>query len=153
MSAVATIDTETLGKILAFEDYLAGQDSQVELPVKHHFAPGVYVRECFIPAGVAFTGRVHKRAHLAMITMGEVVFASTTDETMHAMAPYTFYTEPGTKRAGVAITDTVFATVHGIPDELAGDIEAVERYLVADTVEEAIQALRRQEETPCLTQL
>jgi hypothetical protein len=135
MSETPAIYQGNLDKILAFEQ-LVGAAEQTELPVKHYFAPGVYVRECFIRAGVCFTGRVHKHPHIAMITMGEVAFASTTDEPMRVQAPYTFHTPAGTKRAGIAITDTVFATVHGIPPELGGDVEAVEALLVTDTFED-----------------
>jgi mannose-6-phosphate isomerase-like protein (cupin superfamily) len=43
---------------------------QVEMPVRHHFAPGVYLREIFMPADTFVIGHLHKTEHLNTIRQG-----------------------------------------------------------------------------------
>jgi hypothetical protein len=86
------------------------QYPQVECPVRHHFAPGVYAREMTIPAGVIATGAVHKTEHLSIV-VGHCLL--TTDEGVKEFAGYhTFVSKPGAKRALTAISETVMTTIH-----------------------------------------
>lgn len=97
-------------KVQRLEDSLIHYP-QVECPVRHHFAPGVYAREMTIPAGVIATGAVHKTEHLSIISIGHCVL--TTDEGPKEIhGPCTFVSKPGAKRAIVAITETVMTTIH-----------------------------------------
>lgn len=97
-------------RVQRLEDILV-QYPQVECPVKHHFAPGVYAREMTIPAGVYATGAVHKTEHLSIISSGHCLL--TTDEGPKEIhGPCTFVSRPGAKRALVAITETVMTTIH-----------------------------------------
>jgi hypothetical protein len=87
------------------------QMPQTECPVRHHFAPGVYVREMTIPAGTAATGAVHKTEHLTMLVKGHCAF--TTEEGGRELhAPWIGKSMPGAKRLIVAITDCVLVTIH-----------------------------------------
>lgn len=97
------------------------QMPQVECPVRWHFAPGIAAREMFIPAGTILTGAVHKTEHLNIISAGRILV--TTDEgPREIVAPHTMTSLPGTKRAGVAMEDTVWTTIHATderdPDKL-----------------------------------
>lgn len=84
---------------------------QVDCPVTHHFAPGVYAREMLIPKGVTLTGAIHKTEHLSIVSKGRILV--TTDEGVKEIsAPYTFISKPGAKRAGYAIEETVWTTIH-----------------------------------------
>jgi hypothetical protein len=84
---------------------------QVHCPVRHHFAPGIYAREMTIPAGVVATGAVHKTEHLTIISKGRLHI--TTDEGMcEFVAPATFVSKAGTKRAAYAVEETVLTTIH-----------------------------------------
>lgn len=84
---------------------------QVDCPVRHIFAPGVYAREMTIPAGVIATGAVHKTEHLSILSAGHCML--TTDEGAQELhAPYTGVSKPGIKRAIVAITECVLTTIH-----------------------------------------
>lgn len=86
------------------------------LPLRHHFAPGVYMRELTIPAGVMLTGKTHKTAHMNIISAGDITVW--TEEGMKRIrAPYTFMSLPGTKRVGYAHADTVWTTVHVNADD------------------------------------
>lgn len=84
---------------------------QVECPVRHYFAPGVYAREMTIPAGVIATGAVHKTEHLSIISIGHCVL-TTDDGVKEIHGPCTFVSKPGAKRALVAVTQTVITTIH-----------------------------------------
>lgn len=83
---------------------------QVECPLKHHFAPGVYMREMTVPAGVIATGAVHKTEHLTTV-VGHCLL--TTDDGAEEFRGYrTFLSKPGAKRAIHAIETTTVTTIH-----------------------------------------
>lgn len=83
---------------------------QVECPTRHHFAPGVYIREMTVPAGVTATGAVHKTEHLTILC-GHCHL--TTDEGVKEFVGFhTIHSKPGAKRAIHAITETKVSTVH-----------------------------------------
>lgn len=89
---------------------------QLDIPVEHHFAPGNYARECFLPAGSVVIGKVHRHAHVNIISKGKVTVA--TSEGLHEYeAPLTFISEPGAKRALIVHEDTVWTTVHPNPSD------------------------------------
>lgn len=87
------------------------QAPQAECPVRHYFAPGVYLREMTIPAGTIATGAVHKTEHLSILSAGHC-FLTTDDGVAELKAPHTGLSKAGAKRAIYAITDCVLTTVH-----------------------------------------
>lgn len=84
---------------------------QVECPVFHHFAPGLYARKMFIPKGTVLTGAVHKSEHLCIVS-GDIEV--TTDDGVKRItdAHAILTSKPGAKRAGYAHEDTWWTTVH-----------------------------------------
>jgi len=83
---------------------------QVECPLRHRFAPGVYMREMLVPAGTVATGAVHKTEHLTVV-VGHCHL--TTDEGMQEFIGYaSFASKPGAKRAIYAVQDTIVTTIH-----------------------------------------
>ena len=95
--------------------------------VSHFFAPGVYVRQIKIPAGMVVVGKIHKTKHVSIISCGIVtVVTENGQETIHA--PHTFINEPGEKRALYTHTDTVWTTIH--PTEET-DLEKIEDLVIA----------------------
>lgn len=87
------------------------QAPQVDCPVRHHFAPGIYAREMTIPAGVVLTGAVHKTEHLNIVVRGHIL-ATTDDGARELRGGDVFTSKPGTKRAGYAVEETVWITIH-----------------------------------------
>ncbi len=84
---------------------------QVELPTEHYFADGMYARRMFAPAGTVIVGKTHKREHFFIVASGEIsVTTDTGVKTLHAGD--VLRAMPGTKRAGVAITDVVVINIH-----------------------------------------
>lgn len=102
---------------------------QVEIPLKHLFTPGLYVREIFIPKGTVLTSKLHKTEHPFMVSMGCIsVFTEAEGEVM-IKAPYTGVTKPGTRRIIYAHEDTFFTTFHPNPDNCE-DLEELESRII-----------------------
>lgn len=96
-------------RVERLEDVLS-KYPQAECPTRHHFAPGVYMREMTIPKDVTATGAVHKTEHLTVV-VGHCVL--TTDEgPREFMGYHVIHSKPGAKRAIYAIEETIVTTVH-----------------------------------------
>lgn len=122
-------------KILALEAAMfAMPDQQVELKTTHHFAPGVYMRELFIPKGTTLTGKIHKTEHLNILSQGDLS-VWTEDGIKRLQASTVITSKPGTKRVGYAHEDSVWITVHPNLDE-ARDVDLIEERLIAKTFAE-----------------
>lgn len=123
-------------KILSVEERLrnavAAGAEEANCPLKHHFAPGAYGREIFIPAGSLVVGKIHKHAHLNMLMKGRVSVA-TEEGVKHLEAPLTMVSPPGTKRVVYAHEDTVWVTVH-LTNET--DLEKIEDHVIAKSYDE-----------------
>lgn len=94
---------------------------------KHHFAPGAYVREFFLPKGMYFTSKIHNSTHIFIVASGKTLIVSEGGK-KEVEGPAVFVTTPGTKRAVYGIEDTTFFTFH--PTEET-DLERLEDLLIA----------------------
>lgn len=101
---------EMRAKVQRLEEVL-NRAPQVECPVRHIFAPGIYSRVMTIPKGVVLTGAVHKTEHLNVVAKGRIAVL-TDDGPKILHAGDAFVSKPGAKRAGHAIEETVWVTVH-----------------------------------------
>ena len=97
-------------------------DLDKDTPVRHLFAPGCYAREMTIPEGTLIIGKIHRHAHLNIISAGRVR-VSTDEGLQEFAAPYTFVSTPGTKRAVLALENTVWTTIHPTDETDLGRIE------------------------------
>jgi hypothetical protein len=118
-------------RVLDIEAFMLQQE-QVDIPLRHTFAQGVYAREMTAPAGVVLTGRIHKTEHLNIISKGEVSVL-TENGIERFKAPYTFVSKPGTKRILYAHEELVWTTIH-VTNET--DLAKLEAELVASSFEE-----------------
>lgn len=126
MNQVSTRD-----KVAAFEQMMLEQP-QVEIPVKHYFAEGVYGREIFIPKGTILTGKIHKYSQLNILALG-VMEVLVDDKVRLVEAPFTVISPPGTKRIARAIEDCVWITIHGTNET---DLEKIEDHFIAKDEQE-----------------
>lgn len=124
--------------ILQFESDLLNSEQAVRpesCPVKHHFAPGAYAREMTLPAGLGVTGKIHKHAHVNVISKGRVRVFTEQEGLLELAAPCTFVSSPGTKRAVLVLEETVWTTVH-VTDKT--DLAEIEREVIASDFMEDI---------------
>lgn len=103
----------SLSSILALEA-LVGSVPQVETPVRHHFAEGLYVREMLIPAGTVIVGKVHRQSHLNIMTRGRMIVWTQEGrrELVVSTEPFVIESKAGTKKVGYALEDTVWLNIH-----------------------------------------
>ena len=88
---------------------------QVDCPVRHYFAPGLFAREITIPAGTCLVGAVHKTENLAVLSAGRLRLV-TDNGTVEISAPYTLTVKPGQKNAAVAMDTAVWTNFFPNPD-------------------------------------
>ena len=97
---------------------------QVETEAKHYFAPGVYGRELFMPAGVLIIGKIHRVSHLVVMAYGDVS-VYTEGHPVRRMRGYNaFVSDAGAKRVIYPHADTLWITAHGTAKTDLDDIEA-----------------------------
>ena len=117
--------------ILRLQDAIISEGRDVgpaSCPVKHHFAPGAYGREMTLPAGLVVVGKIHKHAHINVISKGRVQVFTEQDGVLELAAPCTFVSSPGTKRVVHVLEETVWTTVH-VTDKT--DLAEIEREVIA----------------------
>jgi hypothetical protein len=85
---------------------------QVECPVQHHFAPGVYLREIFMPAGTVVIGKIHKTEHFNIIERGLCSIVHDDGRHEYLCAPMTFVSKAGVQKVLYIHEDTVWKTIH-----------------------------------------
>jgi len=126
---------EMRGKIIALEAAMKKMTgNQIDLPVKHHFAPGIYARELFIPKGVTLTGLIHKTEHICVLSKGDV--SVMTDEGIKRITASTVVqSSPGTKRVMFAHEDSVWINFHHNPTN-EQDEQKIEEIFTVKTFEE-----------------
>ena len=107
------------------------KEEQVECPVTHHFAPDIYVREIFMPAGTVVIGHKHRTEHFNTILKGKcrVIIG----EDIHELtAPCVFVSAAGAQKIVNVLEDTVWQTTHANPDNET-DVDTLEnRYVIKD---------------------
>lgn len=134
---MTNVDAAPRDKILALQEAIdASRVSCLhELVPKHHFAPGAYARELFVPAGRIVVGKIHRHAHVNVLSQGKcMVF--TEDGLVELEAPHTFISTPGTKRVVFTLTDIVWTTVH-VTNET--DLAKLEAELIAPSYDDLDQ--------------
>lgn len=99
---------------------------QAECTLKHHFLPGVYLREITMPAGAFIVGKIHKTRHFNIIQRGRVKLYGAGHEPL-VLGPCTFVSEPGVQKVLYIEEETVWTTVH-LTNET--NLEALEAELI-----------------------
>lgn len=133
------IALQVRSKIFALQDALQGAVDSGQLEafdfdanLQHVFAPGAYGRTLSFPKGTVIVGKIHKHAHLNILSKGSVLVVTEQGGTEHLTGPLTMVSPAGTKRALVALEDTVWTTVH-LTNET--DLDKIEDHVIAPTYE------------------
>jgi quercetin dioxygenase-like cupin family protein len=132
--------------IMALEDamkQLEGYDPEGKetCRITHHFAPGVYARAMFMPAGALVTGKIHLTEHLSIMARGKMSVYNG-GESVDFVAGDIILSKPGSKRAGYAHEDSVWITIHATD---MTDPEKIEDEIIVETFEEFDMMLEHEE--------
>jgi hypothetical protein len=134
------VDFTVLGKIERWEAEHRSLP-QVEIPVEHYLAKGVYARQIFIPKGTIVTGKVHKYSAVEICLSGRISVLLADGGMKHIQAPFTFVSQPGSKKMAYTHEDTLWTTIHGI-DNLSVSIEKLPDELTVGSYEEYLTFCR-----------
>ena len=93
---------------------------------KHFFAPGMYLRELTVPAGMLIVGKIHKHEHFLLVLKGRAAVISEFGR-MTVEAGHISNSPAGVKRIVLALEDTQFVTVHANKSD-SQDLEIIEAH-------------------------
>ena len=111
----------------------------IDVPVQHHFAPGVYMRQMDAAAGTLVVSKMHRTEHFIFFLKGSC--SVLTDDGVELIkAPCVLRTMPGTKRIGYFHEDSSWITVH--PTEET-DLEKIEQQVIVpdDEIDQFLASL------------
>jgi hypothetical protein len=118
-------------KILELEAQMRNMP-QIDCPLQHHYAPGLYAREILLPKGSLVVGKIHKHAHINTISRGHVTVYTEFGES-DLIGPTTFTSKVGTKRVVLAHEDTIWTTYH-VTEET--DLDKIEEHVIAKSYDD-----------------
>lgn len=152
MEIIAADNTELLAHILgdiqqrAYIDTVRDVQKQlsespdvIDVPVQHHFAPGVYMRQMDAAAGTLVVSKMHRTEHMNILLKGSLTVA--TENGIELLkAPCVLKSMPGTKRIGYFHEDSSWITVH--PTEET-DLENIEQQVIVpdDEIDQFLASL------------
>ncbi len=99
---------------------------QAEHCVEHIFAPGVYVRQIFMPAGAFLIGHTHKTEHLNVVLKGKARVL-VDGKVVEISAPFTFKSGAGAQKVLYILEDMIWQTIHATDET---DVQKLEAMLV-----------------------
>jgi len=113
----------------------------IDIPVKHLFCHGMYVREVTCPTGSLVTTKIHKTEHPFTVSKGRIRVMLEDGTWSEVSAPYTGITKKGTRRVCYILEECVWTTYHPYrgmkyeynflpPDQLEAIIDRIERRVV-----------------------
>lgn len=152
MEIIAADNTELLAHILGdiqqrayidtvrdVQQQLSESPDQIDVPVQHHFAPGVYMRQMDAKAGTIVVSKMHRTEHFIMFLTGSCS-VMTENGIEHIKAPCVLRTMPGTQRVGYFHEDTSCITIH--PTQ-STNLEEIEQQVIvpAEETEQFLAAL------------
>lgn len=113
------------GAILEFESACKAAEAVAKVTIEPtiYSACGVYAREIFIPKGTALVGEIHLTDQINVVSKGKIRVA-TEEGVKTVVAPCTFISKAGTKRAGFALEDTIWTAFLGTEKTEDADIYA-----------------------------
>lgn len=107
---------------------------QVDCPVRHHFAPGIYAREINIPKGTVLIGAVHRTDNLVIVSKGRLQIV-TDGGTQEVQAGGTVMVRAGMKNAAVALEDCRWTNILHNPENVTDTARLVEMFAFATEAE------------------
>jgi len=129
--------------LMEFERACKEQEPEhgVHIEPKHIHCEGVYAREIIIPAGTSLVGEIHLHDQINIISQG-IIKVATEEGLREIKAPCTFISPAGTKRAGFAVTDTVWTVFHATTST---DQQEIKKEFIAPNYESLDNHLEKQQ--------
>lgn len=112
---------------IAYIGHRLAEFPQTDLPLKHHFAPGLYIREIFMPASTVVIGMIHKTEHPNILVQGACYIVHEDGRREELRAPMTFISKAGVQKVLYIIEDMIWMTCHVTTET---DIEKLEGMLI-----------------------
>ena len=123
MNLMTINEVPTREKIQRLQETMLPMQTDQPEP-QHFFAPGMYMRELVVPAGMLMVGKIHKHAHFLMVLKGKAEVISEFGR-MIVEAGHLSVSPSGVKRVVLALEDTQFVTVHVNKND-SQDLEIIE---------------------------
>jgi len=121
----------------AMEDRFAdGSMKEVDPPLDHHFAKGLYGRRIYCPAGTTVVTKTHMSQHVSVALRGTCTVFDHHGNKSSVTAPGVWVTNAGTVRAIYCHDDVEWLTVHSTDKD---NVEDVEQEIFADTYQQYLQ--------------
>ena len=114
----------------------------IDVPVDHHFAPGIYMRQMNAKAGTLVVSKMHRTEHMNILLTGSLTVA--TENGIELLtAPLVIKSMPGTKRIGYFHEDSSWITVH--PTQTT-DLDLIEQQVIVpdDEIDQFLASLPNQ---------
>lgn len=106
---------------------------QAQVPVTHHFSPGIYMREATLPAGAYVLGAAHREGGSNIALSGEA-WVKVDGELRHVVAPCILPSAPGTRKLAYVVKEMRWVNVFATTET---DIAKLEASLVYPSVTSA----------------
>jgi hypothetical protein len=101
--------------------------TQIDVPLVHRFAPGIYLREVTMPAGAFIIGHEHKTEHFNVVLKGkaDVMMDGKIVDTI--IGPCTFVSSAGVRKLLHIHEEMIWQTIHAT---LETDLAKLEEALI-----------------------
>ena len=110
-------------KIDRLADAMREMPQAENMRTDHYFSGGMYCRRLWRQAGTVIVGKAHKEPHFFLCAAGEIIAWSETGM-RHLRPGDVIESQPGTKRATLALTDAIGITIHKTDKTDLDEIEA-----------------------------
>jgi hypothetical protein len=101
------------------------QFEQAVTPVMHHFSPGLYLREIFMPAGAVVVGKIHKTEHFNILVQGACYIIHDDGRREELRAPKVFVSKAGVQKVLYITEDMIWMTTHVTEETEMPKLEAL----------------------------
>jgi hypothetical protein len=118
-------------KLYEFQERLK-EEEQVEMPVLHDYAPGVYLRRILMPADTFVIGKTHRTEHMNIVFSGSASVMIDGD-VRFLTAGDVFTSGEGIKKILYIHEEMVWGTIHPTDER---DMDVLEKQLVLSDEEE-----------------
>lgn len=120
---MSNIQVITEEKVQTLEKHFLNE-KQADCPVTHIFAPNIYIRQVFIPAGTFSIGHYQTTEHLNIMLKGRVTIVNEDGSHTELTAPQTFVAKPG-RKIGYIHEDMIWQNVYSTDETDVEKLEAM----------------------------